>query len=66
MVVAAAAWIMIVVHHRQRVVGTDMAGETCPRTEKTHGCTMKEGPDRLVVQIVTRFVRIVTKYTPRS
>jgi aerobic-type carbon monoxide dehydrogenase small subunit (CoxS/CutS family) len=25
--------------------------------------TMKEGPDRLVVQIVTVFVKIVTKYT---
>jgi hypothetical protein len=40
-VVAAAAWIMdgeIVVsprHGREGVVGADMAGETCPRTEKT-------------------------------
>ena len=41
-VVAAAAWIMdgeIVVSPRHgQEVGADMAGETCPRTEKTHGC----------------------------
>jgi hypothetical protein len=32
----------------------------------THGVvfnTMKEGPDKLIVPIETRFVQIVTKYT---